>query len=110
MTGYIATVIAVCSAIVSVGGAAAVLYKAYKFINKPIEALRKDLEYIEECLSRDKDRLEDHDDLLKRLCETSEALVNADCVILTHMVKGNNTGKMNDAITDLVSMLAPKYK
>lgn len=110
MTGSIAVIVGVCTLIASAGGATVYLYKAYKFIKKPIEELRMNLEQIEGCLDRDKDKLEEHDALLQRLCETSEALVNADFAILTHMAQGNSTGKINEAIKDLGSMLAPKYK
>jgi len=101
----LATVIYICSCIGVVGGAVKVLVEAKKALQKPLDEVNKKLEHYDDCLARDKRRIDQMDDALAELTKSINMLVRSNRTMLYHMEDGNHTGEIKKEIDELDAWL-----
>lgn len=97
----LATVVAIASCIVAVGGAIKVLFEFKKAVQKPLDEVNKKFEHYDDCLDKDKKHLEKIDIAIEELGEATNLLVSASKAMLVHLNDGNNTGEMSKQVTML---------
>lgn len=104
--------IAICGVIVAVGGAAAVLYKLIKPLLKPLEKLDERIDALEkrnsECteyFTHDKERLDEHDELLKAQAEDTKIIMKSIALLMVHAETGNHTGEVRAGRMELEEYL-----
>lgn len=101
----LATLICVCSCIITVGGAIKVLTEAKKALQKPIAEINDKLEHYDQCLDRDKLQLDKLDSAMTETAKSINMLVDIDLTMLRHMSNGNNTGEINEKIKKIEDWL-----
>ena len=90
----IATILTVASWIVAVGAAIKVLVDAKKVFKKPFDDIEARLQHHDECLARDKQKLEKMDYTLQNVVESNKMLIKSNMVMLKHMEEGNHNGEI----------------
>lgn len=101
LTLNVDTLIAVCGLIVAVGGAAAVLHKWVKPFMRPLKKLETRIDKLEqrnqECtefFTHDKERLDEHDTMLKEQAEDTKIIMESIALLMVHAETGNHTGEV----------------
>lgn len=72
----------------------AIVKKILTPILNPIKELAEKQEHIEECLNRDKKRLDKHDEILGLLVKDNEMELTSLMQLINHLRTDNNTGSM----------------
>lgn len=90
-------IISICTCIVTVGGAIKVFIEIKKAIKKPLDKIDEKLIYVDECLTRDKTRLDNMDEVLEDLTQAFNMLVKSNRTVLYHLEDGNHTGEIRKA-------------
>ncbi len=101
----LATVVYICSCIGIVGGAIKILIEAKKALQKPLDEVNERLQHYDECLDRDKKRLDKVDGVLEELTQSINMLVKSNRTMLYHMEDGNHTGEIRKEIDELDAWL-----
>ena len=94
----LATLICVCSCIITVGGAIKVLAEAKTALQKPIAEINEKLQHYDECLDRDKLQLDKLNTAMDENAKSINMIVDIDLTMLRHMKNGNNTGEIDEKI------------
>ena len=88
-------------AIAAVGGAAAILIKCIKPLFKPLEKLENRVNALEtrnqECgafFTNDKERLDQHEEMLKDQAEDTKIIMESIALLMVHAETGNHTGEV----------------
>lgn len=98
-----ASISAVAGVIVVIGSAWKVIIEARKALNKPYQELLNKFEHYDKCFARDKERLDDMEEIIKRLSANNEMLGKDNEIelialrdIINHLRTDNNTGEMQE--------------
>lgn len=98
-----ATISAVLGAIVLIGSAWKALVEIKKALNKPYQDLLDKFKHYDECLAKDKERLDDMEKIIKNLMANNEMLSKDNEIelialrdIINHLRTDNNTGEMEE--------------
>lgn len=112
VTINIAIIATVAKWVVAVSGGVAVVVAVIKRMLRPIlDPLREVAEKqqaIEECLQRDKQRLEDHDKVLNMLVKDNETELISFKMLINHLRTGNNSATMQQIENQLDEYLAKR--
>lgn len=101
----IATIIYICTCIITVGGAVKILLEARKALQKPIDEVNRKLEHYDQCLDKDKRHLDKLDDMVSENASAISMMVDANLTMLRHMSDGNHTGEIKEKIKMLEDWL-----
>lgn len=101
ITLSVVNIISICTCIVTVAGAVKVFIEIKKAFMKPLGEIDEKLKFCDECLKRDKDRLDGMDDVLGDLTQSINMLVKSNRTILYHLEEGNHTGEIRKASKEL---------
>ena len=97
----VATIIYFCTCIITVAGAVKILLEAKKALQKPLDDVNEKLAHYDECLDRDKKRLDDMDEVLVDLTGSINMLVKSNRTMLYHMEDGNHTGEIHKELKEI---------
>ena len=95
----------VCAGISIIGGACAYAGKLFKKLSAPLENLEKRLDHHDECLAKDKKRLDELEGQLKTNNSSTNLLLKAMMTILAHLETNNNTNEMKQMRKDIENYL-----
>ena len=101
----VATIIYICTCIITVGGAVKILLEARKALQKPIDEVNRKLAHYDECLDKDKRHLDKLDVIVSENASAIKLLVDANLTMLRHMSDGNHTGELREKIKKLEEWL-----
>lgn len=101
ITFDVAVFLEICAAIGAVGVAVVYVRKLIKPLFKPVEELAKRIDALEEkqktChmyFTNDKNRLDAHEQMMKRQGEDNKIILECIALIMKHEETGNNTGEI----------------
>lgn len=108
-------IIAVCTAVVAVGGAAMYLKKIANIIRHPLEEMNRKIEKNEkesekhdEYFKNDLNRLDKHDKMLEGIKEDNRIVMRSLFLLLKHAETDNNTGEIAAGRKELEEYLTSK--
>ena len=101
-------IIAICTAVVAVGGAAMYLKKIANIISHKIEKTEKESEKHDEYFKNDLIRLDKHDKMLEGIKEDNRIVMRSLFLLLKHAETGNNTGEIAAGREELEEYLTSK--
>lgn len=111
-----ATISAVAGFIVLIGSAWKVIIEARKAFNKPYQDLLDKFEHYDKCFARDKERLDDMEEMIKKLSDNNEILSKDNEIelmalrdIINHLRTDNNTGAMQEIEDDIDEHLITRH-
>ena len=96
-----ASIAYVAGIIVALGSAWKVVLEAKRALNKPHEETNKKFEHYDECLAKDKKRIDELETTLKILGRDNEIELKALRDIINHLRTDNNTGEMQKVEDDI---------
>lgn len=101
----VATIIYVCTCIITIGGAVKILLEAKKALEKPLDDVKTQFEKYDEYFTNDKKHLEKLDAIAEENVKSINMLVDIDLTMLRHMSDGNHTGEINKKIKKIEDWL-----
>ena len=105
-------VISICTCIVTVAAAIKVFIEIKKAFMKPLNDIDAKLVHYDECLKRDRARLDAIDTMLQKLTQSINMLVKSNRTMLFHMEDGNHTGEIKMELKEIDEWLldSKEYK
>lgn len=98
-----ASISAVAGIIVVIGSAWKVIIEAKRVLNKPHQDLLDKFKHYDECFARDKERLDNMEEIIRKLSANNEMLSKDNEIelialrdIINHLRTDNNTGEMQE--------------
>ena len=98
-----ASISAVAGIIVVIGSAWKVIIEAKRALNKPYQDLLDKFKHYDECFARDKERLDNMEEIIRKLSANNEMLSKDNEIelialrdIINHLRTDNNTGEMQE--------------
>lgn len=111
-----ASISAVAGIVVVIGSAWKVIIEAKRALNKPYQDLLDKFEHYDECLARDKERLDDMEEMIRKLSVNNEMLSKDNEIelmalrdIINHLRTDNNTGAMQEIEDDIDEHLISRH-
>lgn len=101
ITLSVVNIISICTCIVTVAGAVKVFIEIKKAFMKPLGEIDEKLKFCDDCLKRDKERLDGMDDVLGDLTQSINMLVKSNRTILYHLEEGNHSGEIKKELKEL---------
>lgn len=101
----VATIIYVCTCIITIGGAVKILIEAKKALEKPLDEVKAQFEKYDAYFTNDKNHLDKLDAIAEENVKSINMLVDIDLTMLRHMSDGNHTGEINQKIKKIEDWL-----